>query len=572
MMAAALAAALLAGTAAAGWEEIDPLARAYYMRGSFMEARRDLVPAYTFYTQAQHFEPGHPGIQLALARVTYDLGKLDAARLHVQALIESGYSEGKARLILAEIEHREGRRDRAIDQLRRIKDSPDVPQFEVYKFLARIHLEQEDAPQARVALEAARDLDPYDLFVNYRLGFIYAESGDLERAAEAFRASIESAPGFASAHLALGSVLLHSGDREGGKRALREALALEPGNRNALHDLAELYLADREYAAGVELLEPLYIQRRLDESGRLMLGRFYYALGRGDDALEVFRAILAVHGEKPSLMRVIAQIEIDRGNFRTAFGYLQRLVRIAPDDFDNYTGILLLIGGLAGEPSGPDQAVSFTPEEETRYLREAAGRMNLASGADNFFIGAVYRKIGDYRRAERFLLSAEKISPHDRRTLIEIAVVFEKKGRLDEAIERISLLHEHDPNDPVLCNFYGYLLAEKGERLDFAERLVETALEADPGNGYYLDSLGWIKYRQGDYVQAKKLLQTALEAAGDDAVIWEHLGDVYVKLDMLESARASYARSIEIDPDRSEVGEKLQAAEKALSGIENAVE
>lgn len=568
LAALACAAAFGGAQGARAQDAIDATAMNYYMRGSFMEARGELVPAYTYYSYANRHAPDEPHIRLALARVTFDLEKYDETRRHVQSLLGTEAYDSRARLLLAEVEYREQHADKAIELLVQIKDRPDVPRFEVYKFLARIYLEREDTARALSVLETARDLDPGDLFVQYRLGFIYGDAGRMQEAAQAFRSAIEANPSFASAHLALGSVLLHTGDREGAKEALRSALTLDPANRNALEELSDLYFADREYEEGVAILEPLYLDQRLDESGKLMLGRFYYALGRSDEALRVFRGLMATYGETPQLLRVVAEIELDRGNHRTAYGYLQRLVSMAPDEFDNHVGMIILANGLAGEPSGPDEALVLDGNEGARRLRDAVRAVDRSSPGDNYLVGTVYRQTGDFERAEQFLLRAETLAPDDRRVLLELATVFENTGRFDEAIRRVDALHEREPDDPSISNFYGYLLAEKGERLDFAGSLIQRALDADPGNGYYLDSLGWVRYKQGDYEAAMEILRSATAAVVDDAVIWEHLGDVYIKLGMMKEAAASYARSIELDPDRPSIAEKLRTAQAAVTRLQ----
>lgn len=561
-----------AGADAAGGTTIDRTALAYYMRGSFLEAEGDLVPAYTYYTYASRSAPDNLHIRLALARVTFDLDTYEEARRHIGRLLGSDAFDSRARLLLAEIEYREERADEAIALLEQIKDRPDVQRFDVYKFLARIHLERDETADARAALEAARRIDPGDLFVQYRLGFIYADEGRLREAAEAFSGAIEANPSFASAHLALGSVLLHLGDREGAKRALRRALSLDPMNRNALSDLSDLYFEDREFEDGVAILEPPYRDQRLDEDGKLMLGRFYYALGRVDDALRVFRGLMASFGEMPKLLRVVAEIELDRGNHRTAYGYLRRLVEAAPGEFGNHVGMILLTNGLAGEPSGPDEAIDLPESEGARRLREAAKAADRSSAGDNYLLGTVYRQIGDLERAEQFLLRAESLAPDDRRVLLEIATVFENTGRFDDALRRVRAIHEREPDDPSIANFYGYLLAEKGERLEFAAGLIERALEADQGNGYYLDSLGWVKYRQGEYREAVELLRSAIAAVGDDAVIWEHLGDALAELGMMKEAAAAYERSFQLDPGRPLIGEKLKTAQAAIAREEKRAE
>jgi Flp pilus assembly protein TadD len=118
-------------------------------------------------------------------------------------------------------------------------------------------------------------------------------------------------------------------------------------------------------------------------------------------------------------------------------------------------------------------------------------------------------------------------------------------------------LYNRKSDDASLANFYGYLLAEKGESLDLAEKLVAKALEKEPDNGYFLDSLGWIRYKQGNVREALGILLSAVDKAGDDAVIWEHIGDAYTRLKERDRARQAFRKSLELDPSSRSVVEKL---------------
>lgn len=567
-----IVASSLAPAIVSAQETVDRTAQAYYMRGSFMESSGDLVLAYTYYTYAEKYEPDNARIFLALARVTLEMGKNDETRKYAGRLIEKGIYESNARLILAEVEYEENNRDKAIELLKSVKDREDVPRFEVYKFLARIHLENEDYTAARDALEKARELDPGDLFVHYRLGLIYADTGDADKAVESLREAIAVNPGFAGSHLALGTILLHYGNVDGALRAFEDVISLDPGNRTAVTELSRLYLERGMLEEGIELLEPLNNERKLGESGKLMLGRFYYGLGRDEDALMIFRGLLATHGEKPQIIRAIAEIEMDRGNFRTASEYLDRLIEIEPEKFNNYIGLVLIANGLAGDPSSSEEDKRFSSVEGTMYLKEAVRRMDRTRYSDNFIIGTVYRKIDDPERAEHFLTTAEKISPEAKDVLIELAALYEDLGRLDEAIDRIMIVHANEPEDASINNFYGYLLAVRGDSLDFAEKLVKKALEAEPGNGYFLDSLGWVKFRKGEYPLALEVLLSAAEVVSDDPVIWEHIGDTYMELGQPEFALESYTRSAKVDPDRPVIEEKMSEARSAASRAEKKVD
>jgi tetratricopeptide (TPR) repeat protein len=90
---------------------------------------------------------------------------------------------------------------------------------------------------------------------------------------------------------------------------------------------------------------------------------------------------------------------------------------------------------------------------------------------------------------------------------------------------------------------------------------VQKALEFEPENGAYLDSLGWVYYRKGDYVSALKnllLAEERLDEAGTpDAVVYDHLGDTYLKLDNKSKALFYWEKSVKIEKS-STIDEKIK--------------
>jgi Flp pilus assembly protein TadD len=133
---------------------------------------------------------------------------------------------------------------------------------------------------------------------------------------------------------------------------------------------------------------------------------------------------------------------------------------------------------------------------------------------------------------------------------------------------------ELNPDNGPALNFLGYTLAERGENLDEAEKLIRRALEIHPNDGFFVDSLGWVYYQRGEYPAAVRELERASKLAGSDPVISEHLADAYVKVGRMEDAIRAYrdceART-EDATQRQRVLDKLikleGRAENAASGI-----
>ena len=109
-------------------------------------------------------------------------------------------------------------------------------------------------------------------------------------------------------------------------------------------------------------------------------------------------------------------------------------------------------------------------------------------------------------------------------------------------------------------NYVGYTYAEQNESLDYALQLINRALEIDKDNGYYIDSRGWVYYMMGRYEEAAQELRRAAEIV-EDAVIFEHLGDAYRKLNAPDEARKAYEKAIELDPKNRTLRDKLLSIE-----------
>ena len=126
-------------------------------------------------------------------------------------------------------------------------------------------------------------------------------------------------------------------------------------------------------------------------------------------------------------------------------------------------------------------------------------------------------------------------------------------------------------------NYLGYTFAEQGKNLDEAIELIKHALELDPDNGAYVDSLGWAYYKKGMYDKALRKLERATKLVSEDHIIRDHLGDVYYKLNMNDKALVQWEKALELDPKQEMIREKIKRlkeehGEKEKTGYQRAQE
>ncbi len=178
------------------------------------------------------------------------------------------------------------------------------------------------------------------------------------------------------------------------------------------------------------------------------------------------------------------------------------------------------------------------------------------------YLGQLYYSQKKYAQAiEQFekILILEPINADVMYLLGSLYVEVDDKHKAVDVLKRsINLDSRHDGS----LNTLGYLYAEMDKNLDEAMELVERALEIRPGNGAYLDSLGWVQYKKKKYKKALKLFIEA-DKVLKDPVIYEHLGDVYLKLNDVEKAVKNWEHSLELLAGQIDVIDKINKAKSA---------
>jgi Flp pilus assembly protein TadD len=157
--------------------------------------------------------------------------------------------------------------------------------------------------------------------------------------------------------------------------------------------------------------------------------------------------------------------------------------------------------------------------------------------------------------------TAQKIAdPKGRaQALLVIADALYMRGDFEQAERIYRKVLALDPDNAIALNNYGYLLAERGVRLDEAERMIRKALQLKPNEPAFLDSLGWVYFQRGNYRQALPYLERAAKMRPDDAEVRYHLGMVYWRLGNRSAARKEFQTVLRLNPNFHPAREALDA-------------
>jgi Tfp pilus assembly protein PilF len=125
-----------------------------------------------------------------------------------------------------------------------------------------------------------------------------------------------------------------------------------------------------------------------------------------------------------------------------------------------------------------------------------------------------------------------------------LGIIYERQKQWDKAEAQFKQVLAVNPTNAAVLNYYGYTLADRGIRLDEATSMIQRAVQQDPDNGAYLDSLGWAYYKQNKLTEAEESLRKAVEHQMHDPTILAHLADVYAKMGQKDRAVELWERSL----------------------------
>ncbi len=345
-----------------------------------------------------------------------------------------------------------------------------------------------------------------------------------------------------------------------------------PENEDQVRLLADLYLAQGRESEACDLLLPLARQGRLDRHGTILLTDLLVRLERYDEAWELARGFL-VKGEADGVvLQMVGEIALEQGELESAETALGRALKLRPEDPEVLVSLLLamsrrypdLAGGRADPSKGEEKSDEIVRERYRRLLTLAQGTVQEDSFRQNFVLGALLRRAGRSKEAVIPLSRAAALREDNTQALWELAWAQQEADLPKEAAGTLDKLLKLQPHDASLLNFYGYLLADQDWRLDQARKMIEEAVEKEPDNPYFLDSLGWVLYRQGHYEEALDQLIEAANRLGDDLTVLQHTGDVLMALKRWKTAEEIYQRALRLGGDAAVLQKKIDAARREI--------
>lgn len=160
-----------------------------------------------------------------------------------------------------------------------------------------------------------------------------------------------------------------------------------------------------------------------------------------------------------------------------------------------------------------------------------------------------------YNQALDILFELKSSSSSFERLDFYIGMCYEQLGDIENSIKYLKEAVRKNSQDHEAMNYLGYLYAEKNINLDEAEELLNKALELEPNNYAYIDSLAWIYYKKKEYEKSEKLFEQIKNYK--DPVIYEHIGDVKKALDKFDEALIYYKKALKLNKKNKNLKNKI---------------
>jgi tetratricopeptide (TPR) repeat protein len=342
-----------------------------------------------------------------------------------------------------------------------------------------------------------------------------------------------------------------------------------------LKDVADYYASTQQVKEAIPLYLRLLELEPDDTNAREKLATGFVLTNQRDKAVEMLEQIIKEHPEKYQPYDLLAGLLDDtaralerekkteqaRAAFAKAAANYEQSLIINPGRASPYLHLAELLLGPLKEN---ERAVKVLSEARQHFPQtpEIVYYLAIAQREAKHFQEAVATFEEALHEAE-----AEGAEIANARFYFDYGAAAEQAGLYDKAADLFKKSIAVDPaNAADAYNYLAYMWAEHNAHLDEAEQMIKLALQVDSNNGAYLDTLGWLEFREGKFDQAlADLLRAAQKLTRDDPVVLEHIGDACAKLDKSAQALDAWQKALNLDPKNKKLADKIDNAKTKMS-------
>ncbi len=532
-------------------DEEKQQARQYFIEGSLLEMQGNNEEAVEQFLKALELDR-NAAIYYAVSKNYLELGKLAQAAEYGREAIRRDGENVSYRENLASIYIRSREIDKAIEQYEHIVEL-DSYNSQAYYTLARLY--QFEKP--------LRSLEIYNKMIA-RFGEqleILAQIADLnntlgrhEDAAEALTRMLDLDPGNESILLTLGNTYMRADELEKAKEIFLELFTYHPDDIDVLTSLVDVFIRLDDFETASGYLTDMIQNGKLDFDLKVQLGQMFiqyieqFAPGDSERmkmAGPVFDSIIEQYPDEPQPMFLRGIVAIFSGENEIAAEFLTKVTELDPENDMAWL--------YAGEAYFQMEKYNEVIELTRRGMEHLGDDYDLL-----FLLGLSYNRLDDLERATEYLGRAVDMKPEEVNALAMLALTYDAREEYETSDSLYGIALSLDPENHLILNNYSYSLAEREKNLEQALEMSKRAVDQQPENSAYLDTLGWIYFKMGDIDLAKKYVREAIDAGSASAVVHDHMGDIYYHLNEHDKAMEYWKKALDLDDAKEETRKKIE--------------
>jgi len=447
---------------------------------------------------------------------------------------------------LAYLYNEEGDTKKAIDVLQSLPDSQ--RSGKLYAVLGYTFEQQHDYKQAIDAYKHAIDLDKDNLDAQRGLANSLLGDSQIDAALEQYKQVADADPQDAQAYLRMSEIYRRQGNFTQAMDTLKKAESLVQDSLEVPYNEALIDEAQGKFDDAIQILQELiqktqkpvanYTSSERNNRSVFLerLGSLYREAGKNQLAIETFRKMVELGDDSAErgYSQIIDSYREDK-QWNQATAVAQEAAKALPKD----RSMRLVLAGQLADNGKADEGINMAKAE-------------LKGGADDrdvyLALSQIYARLRRWTDAEQALDKADSLSTKAEDKQYDYFLrgsYLERQKKYEPAEEMFRKVLSTDPRNAMALNYLGYMLADRGVRLDEALGLIKKAVQQEPQNGAYLDSLGWAYFKMGNYEMAEENLHKAMDHIGNDPTVHDHMGEVYAKTGRLKLAAAQWERALE---------------------------
>ena len=472
-------------------------------------------------------------------------------------------------------------------------------------------MNQGDFPMAIIEFQEALELDPEVGTIYTSIAECYWNIGKPELSLKNLNIALSKNPEDEEALKMMADQLIATKKYDEAIKPFKKLRELDGQNTSYIIALAELNKLKKNYLNTVNL----YLEAYAIEPSRIELlesaGRYALQLENKDKAKSIFKDLSEQDPFQSSYLNIYSELAIQTKNFEEAISHIQKLINDNGDSslLKSKLGILYHSSGnskkgeevlkvlfdkneLNGQHSlalfeiyfdnkdninaakVSDRMIASLPEDWRGYYSRSLVFMDesdyesavsiLAPVSETFsnifsvqyILGLCYSRIKMNDEAIDFYNRALTIRPNSINVLHSIAILYDDIGEWVKSDKIYDQLIDNDPKDAQAFNNYAYSLVERNKDLKRALVYAKKAVELEPKNPSYLDTIGWAYFKMDDLKRAKKYIRQSIEIQDDNSVVLEHFGDILMKSNDSVNALFYYKKAFEFDNENQELKKK----------------